>query len=221
MNFLTGPAMLQIPSLFQKSGLIPTTICIIFTCIFTTLGCLHFANAISKLPGNQNYSKEVEYSDAFHKYWPGPNSKMGLATEIIFFLCVTCLNVSSLIDSAQVFDIMVAVLGGSSYALRITTSETTVGGLDWAYESWDFGSCDTGEDCVPFSDPEGEGGVLLTTGYIINVLLFMPLALMDLQVCNSVTIYAARMLYVLLVCAKFMFITSIFLHIGKCCMADR
>mmetsp|Transcript_36974 Transcript_36974/g.42305 ORF Transcript_36974/g.42305 Transcript_36974/m.42305 type:complete len:465 (+) Transcript_36974:94-1488(+) len=181
MNFLTGPAMLQIPSLFQKSGLIPTTICIIFTCIFTTLGCLHFANAISKLPGNQNYSIEVEYSDAFYKYWPSPNSKMGVATEIIFFLCVTCLNVSSLIDSAEVFDIMVAVLGGSSHALRITTSESTVGGLDWAYESWDFGSCDTSEDCIPFLDHGDEGGVLLTTGYIINVLLFLPLALMDLQ----------------------------------------
>jgi len=63
-----------------------------------------------------------------------------------------------------------------------TTSESTVGGLDWAYESWDFGSCDTGEDCVPFLDHEDEGGVLLTTGYIINVLLFLPLALMDLQV---------------------------------------
>ncbi|OEU22753.1 hypothetical protein FRACYDRAFT_223599 [Fragilariopsis cylindrus CCMP1102] len=181
VNFLTGPAMLQIPSLFQKSGLIPTTLCIICTCFFTTVGCLHFANAISKLPGNRNYSNEVEYSDAFQKYWPN-NPRWVAATQIVFFLCVTCLNVSSLVDSAQVFDVMLAncgFLGGRSHALRITTSETA--GLDWVYESWDLNLCDSDEDCVPFSDHEDEGGVLLTAGYIINALFFMPLALMDLQ----------------------------------------
>jgi hypothetical protein len=215
VNFLTGPAMLQIPSLFQKSGLIPTTLCIICTCFFTTLGCLHFANAISKLPGNHYYSKEVEYSDAFHKYWPN-NPRWVAATEIVFFLCVTCLNVSSLVDSAQVFDVMLAILGGRSHALRITTSETA--GLDWVYESWDFSLCDSDEDCVPFSDHEDEGGVLLTAGYIINALFFMPLALMDLQVnkryAQNTIIYTNNVcvcVYVCL-CSRFLLLLNLSSH---------
>ena len=192
VNFLTGPAMLQIPSLYKKSGWIPTTMCILCTGFFATLACLHFANAISKIQGNRTFSKEIEYSNAFQLYWPN-NSWISLATEISFFLCVTCLNVSSLVDSAQVFDVMLCILGGTSHALSITpssssssssSSETTtmVGGLDFAYQSWDFSSCDDNEDCIPFSNNENDSGVLLTLGYIVNVIIFMPLALMNLQV---------------------------------------
>lgn len=184
VNFLTGPAMLEIPALFQKSGLIPTTLCIIIICASSSLGNLHFANAISKLPGNYNFDKQVEYSDAFRHYWPN-NPIWFQSTQLIFFLCVTCLTMSSLADSAQVFDMMLAnggFLGGKSYALRFVPSSTTLnGGFDCFYESWDFDSCSSEEDCVPFSDHEDQGGILLTFGYLLNVIFFMPLALMDLQ----------------------------------------
>lgn len=184
VNFLTGPAMLEIPALFQKSGFIPTTLCIILICASTSLGNLHFANAISKLPGNYDFRKQVEYSDAFRQYWPN-NQNWFRSTEIIFFLCVACLTISSLVDSAQVFDIMLAncrFLGGKTCALRFVISSVTLsGGLDCIYESWNFDSCASEEECTPFSDNDEEGGVLLTLGYMLNVLLFMPLALMDLQ----------------------------------------
>lgn len=212
VNFLTGPAMLQIPSLYKKSGWIPTTMCILCTGFFATLACLHFANAISKIQGNRTFSKEIEYSNAFQLYWPN-NSWISLATEISFFLCVTCLNVSSLVDSAQVFDVMLCILGGTSHALSITpssssssSSETTtmVGGLDFAYQSWDFSSCDDNEDCIPFSNNENDSGVLLTLGYIVNVIIFMPLALMNLQ--DNAAWQVAEFLVLIVTCAIFSFL---------------
>ncbi len=181
INFLTGPAMLEIPALFQKSGLIPTTLCILLVCASTILGNLHFANAISKLPGNYSFDKEVEYSEAFRQYWPN-DPKWFRSTQIIFFLCVTCLTISSLIDSAQVFDLMLVhggFLGGDTYAIRFVASSE---GFDFIYDSWNPGDCMSEETCTPFVSHEGQGhGVLLSAGYVLNVILFMPLALLDLQ----------------------------------------
>ncbi len=180
INFLTGPAMLEIPALFQKSGLIPTTLCIFLICASTILGNLHFANAISKLPGNYDFDKEVEYSEAFRRYWPN-DPRWFRSTEIIFFLCVTCLTISSLIDSAQVFDLLLVhggLLGGGTYALRFVASSK---GFDCLYESWNSDFCGSEENCRPFSGHEDEGGVLLSLGYLLNVIFFMPLALMNLQ----------------------------------------
>lgn len=69
VNSLTGPAMLDLPATFQRSGLIPTTIALIFVCILSSLCSLHMANTISKVPGNLNFSKEVEFSSAFRYFW--------------------------------------------------------------------------------------------------------------------------------------------------------
>jgi amino acid permease len=59
VNSLTGPAMLNLPYQFQKSGIIPTTVTLILLCILSTFCSLHLANVISKVPGNMNFHKEV------------------------------------------------------------------------------------------------------------------------------------------------------------------
>jgi amino acid permease len=59
VNSLTGPAMLNLPSVFQKSGVIPTTFTIAFLCVLSTLCSLHMADTISKVPGNAHFHKEV------------------------------------------------------------------------------------------------------------------------------------------------------------------
>ena len=207
VNFLTGPAMLEIPALFQKSGVIPTTLCIIIICASTILGNLHFANAISKLPGNYDFGKQVEYSDAFRQYWPN-NPMWFRSTEIIFFLCVSCLTISSLVDSAQVFDIMLVkggFLGGNTYALRFVTSSE---GFNCIYESWNSDDCSSEQDCGPFSDHEDEGGILLSMGYLLNVILFMPLALLNLQENAVWQIIEFMVLIITTVTFSFLFISN-------------
>jgi hypothetical protein len=58
-NSLTGPAMLCLPDTYQRAGLIPTTVVIMFVCILSALCCLHMSNTISKVPGNRNFTKDV------------------------------------------------------------------------------------------------------------------------------------------------------------------
>jgi hypothetical protein len=101
VNSLTGPAMLNLPDLYQRSGLIPTTCTVIFVCILSALGCLHMANTISKVRGNSDFKMEVEYSETFERFW---GHRSFVVTQILFFCCITCLNVSSIVDTAQVID---------------------------------------------------------------------------------------------------------------------
>jgi hypothetical protein len=50
--------------------------------------------------------------------------------------------------------------------------------VKWSYESCSEEMLASGE-CVPFLDNEG---ILFTTGYALTLLIFLPMALMDLKV---------------------------------------
>ena len=67
VNSLTGPAMINLPSLYQAAGLIPTTITLAFLCILSNLCALHLANVISLVPGNSHFHKEVCINHSINK----------------------------------------------------------------------------------------------------------------------------------------------------------
>jgi hypothetical protein len=94
------------------------------------------------------------------------------------------LNVSSIVDVSQVVDTFLGhwYPGGSG---GINFMWTKAEGLDVQWVRWDYSDCSeemliTG-DCVPFSD---EDGILFTVGYAIILMIFVPMALMDLKVCT-------------------------------------
>lgn len=88
-------------------------------------------------------------------------------------------------DTAQVVDTFFGhwVPHGSS-AVNFQWIDNKV---DVRWINWDYSVCSeelliSGE-CVPFFD--SEGGILLTIGYVVTVLVFLPMALMDLKVSVS------------------------------------
>lgn len=169
--------MLDLPATFQRSGLIPTLACLLFVCLLTAFCSLHMADVISKYPGNARFQKEVEFSESFRHFW---GRGWFIATQAVFFLCVSCLNISSIVDTAQVVDTFIGhwVHGGSGALL--------IGGSGIVeYVTWDpQRDCTHHElkhgDCLAFSSFAGQG-LLLTIGYIITALVFFPMALMDLK----------------------------------------
>lgn len=181
VNSLTGPAMLNLPDTFQRAGIIPTILTLVFVAILASLCCLHMSNTISKVSGNANFRKEIEYSETFEAFW---GHKSFIATQILFFLCISCLNISSIVDTAQVVDTFLGHwFPGGSAALYVYWEE----GLNAEFIRWDYHSCPRevliAGDCVPFAD-DGDLGHHLTIGYILCVLVFLPMALMDLKVCH-------------------------------------
>mmetsp|Transcript_49019 Transcript_49019/g.95848 ORF Transcript_49019/g.95848 Transcript_49019/m.95848 type:complete len:518 (+) Transcript_49019:108-1661(+) len=164
-NNLVGPGIVFLPAAFQRSGIIPTTLAILFVSVLSAFSSLHMANVISKVPGNLQFRKETEYSEAF-RYFGGEAAFY--ASQIIFFLCVMCQVVASIVDVAQVSDQFFT----KAYALQFSP--------EFRFISWSHASCleTEVENCIPFHN---DGNLILTGGYLISAACFLPLGMLDLK----------------------------------------
>jgi len=184
VNSLTGPAMVNLPASYQRAGLIPTTACLLFACVLSALSSLHMADVISKIPGNESFQRAIGFSQSFQIFW---GRKWFLFTQVAFFCCIQCLNISSMVDTAQVLDnILGYALNGGSLGLFFSSKQA----VEWI--RWDPSSDCIQDDvnngkCIPFfksNNNVGEGedeGVVLTLGYIVVFVVLCPLCLMDLK----------------------------------------
>jgi hypothetical protein len=173
VNSLAGPAILQLPFTYQQSGVIPTTVALILVAVMSALCCMHMANVVSKVPGNANFDKVVEFSDPFQTFW---SQRAYYATQIIFYLCTLCINTAAIVDTAEIVD---SFLGHS------------VGTWGFAFDKGEFQEwihdrpCSRSKvklgHCLPFESNK-YGLVLLTMGYLITAAVFVPICLMDLKV---------------------------------------
>jgi len=201
VNSLTGPAMLSLPDQYQRSGLIPTTLTVIFVCILSALCCLHMANTISKVRGNADFKREIEYSETFERFW---GHRSFVVTQILFFCCITCLNVSSIVDTAQVIDTFLGHWSPSgSGAVNFYYNDD--GKWDIDLVQWDYSLCDeemlVQGDCLPFLQTSG---IVFTAGYALTLVIFVPMALMDLkenatwQIMGFLVLLVASVIFVVL-----------------------
>lgn len=179
VNSLTGPAMLNLPATFAKSGILPTLFTLLFVCLLTCLCCLHLSNTISKVPNNLQFKQEVEFSQAFEHFW---GRQWFLVTQVLFFCCITSLNISSIVDTAHVVDTFLGHWAPTgSVALKVGLHLPPE--LEWTV--WNYSVCSHDDlvkgDCLPFRDQADQDEILMTAGNLITSLVFLPLALMDLK----------------------------------------
>ena len=190
LNNTTGPAMMGLPMVYQDAGIIPTTVAIIAIGIMASLTSGFLCNSISLLPGNRNFDQEVSFATAFKlvigKTWFH-------FAETMFIISCTVQACASLIETAQSLDGFIAsFLIGKTYALEILPRPRIV--------SWSAASCigdnDSGvstaalavnantynvysrflaeaslSQCTPFHN---RGDLVLTLGFVVTALLFMP-----------------------------------------------
>ncbi len=126
---------------------------------------------------NPTTFQKISYSECFRYFW-GPKSYS--FTQVLFYCCVTCLNVSSIVDTAQVVDTFFAHwvwTGSVALNFEWINNHVQVRWINWDYSGCDESMLSSGE-CVPFFDEEG---ILFTVGYAIIVLIFLPMAVMDLK----------------------------------------
>lgn len=169
VNNLTGPGMLDLPATFQKSGLVPSSLCILAISLLSSLTSLALSSSIARMPGNASFSQPVEYSAAASHYLGRSSFAF---TQVLFALCVLSQAVASIISTSQVVDAFVATSLGETYALSFPGLEAV---------SWAGGDCDDGgAECLPFS-PSSYSPFILTLGYAITTFALLPLCLMDLK----------------------------------------
>jgi amino acid permease len=184
VNSLAGPAILQLPFQYQQSGIIPTTICLIIVGVLSSFCCLHMADTVSQVPGNKGFDKCIEFSDCFSIFW---NKKAYVATQLLFFLCATCLNVAAIVDTAEVVDSFLGfhyktVGWTASYGKWQSWSQTSAGCISHDDNPQEGGSATTTcGDVEPFGDEDVYGDYIISMGYLITAAVFVPICLMDLK----------------------------------------
>jgi hypothetical protein len=126
-------------------------------------------------------------------------------TQISFFCCITCLNIASIVDTAQVVDQILSRFRGGAVAF-----EWRQGG--WEIIRWAAHNC-SGEriqngKCIPFEADHNNDTWLLTTGYLLSALMFLPMSLKNLK---ENTLFQIVGLVVLMVISG-QFVYSFFVH---------
>lgn len=203
-NTLTGPGMLELPAQYQRSGFIPTTVTIIIVCALSSFSALHMANVISKVPGNSNFTLEIEYSESFRIFW---GRRWFIITEVAFTICIMCQLLASIVDTAQVVD---AYMGSNTKVMDAVSLQVYPGPI--RFIRWSIDACtnndnndqptnatasvldtnnvtvrqilieedDIVDNCVAFASGT-DGGLILTGGYVLAAILFFPLGLLNLK----------------------------------------
>lgn len=173
VNALAGPGILQLPSTYQQSGIIPTTVALIVVGLVSALCCMHTANVVSKVPGNSSFDKVIEFSDPYRIFW-GRRAYYG--TQIIFYLCTLCVNIAAIVDTSQIVDSFFghSAIGTWGFAFDDGGWKRWIHREPCSREEVELG------DCLPFYGEE-YGNVILTLGYIITSLVFVPICLLDLK----------------------------------------
>ena len=218
LNNTMGPAMMGLPQVFQDAGVIPTTVAIVVIGVMSSLTSGFLSNSISLLPGNGNFDQEISFAMAF-KLIIGKN--WFHFAETMFLISCMVQACASLIETAQSLDGFIAsFLIGRTYALEILPQPRIV---SWSAASCVFDNGSAGSsaptvnannynvygrllaeaslsECTPFHN---SGSLVLTLGFVVTTMLFMPFGRGHLKEALMVQIISFVMFFIL--AGKFMF----------------
>ena len=100
---------------------------------------------------------------------------------MVFFVCISCLNISSIVDTAQTVD---TALGNFKGTMGLQISWDSKDDA-FGFVHWRASECTEEMDvegiCLPFFDDGKPSSIILTLGYMICVAIFLPMALLDLK----------------------------------------
>jgi amino acid permease len=188
-NNTTGPAMMGLPFLVLKAGIIPVVGSIIVCAVLTSLMVTMMSDAVSSLPRNKNFDRPITFATAFRLI---AGKRWAAAVELLFLMSCMVQACAALVETAQSLDGFIAsFIVGKSYALQIAP--------EIRFISWDASTCDKSDDdasgCVPFAQA---GSLIMTLGFVIATCIFLPFGLGHLKETIIVQILSFLCLFVLL-----------------------
>lgn len=176
VNNLCGPAMLQFPFLFQQAGIIPTIVCILFVFLCSTLNGTLLADSIASIPGNKNFTRNVEFSTAFRLT---AGDSWYILAEGLFVISCVVQACAGLVEAAQSLDsILASYLLGSTWAFQFYPEVKLI---PWTPVNCHDDGVATPEatlGCTPFG---GDGMLVLSLGFLLTTFIFLPLGTANLK----------------------------------------
>lgn len=197
-NNCVGPAMLGIPRLFQQAGIVPVLLGIAFIFMVATLGGTLFADTIASIPGNRSFSKNLSFSSAFRIII---GEEVYIFAETLFLITCGVQAIASIVATAQSIDgLLASLIMGRTYALTVLpTFELIVWYPDLCHANPARGqlvsASSEASHCTPF---HGDGTMLVTLGFVLTTLLFLPMGRGLLKETIAVQVAAFGVMVVLL-----------------------
>mmetsp|Transcript_40380 Transcript_40380/g.126368 ORF Transcript_40380/g.126368 Transcript_40380/m.126368 type:complete len:321 (-) Transcript_40380:852-1814(-) len=198
VNNISGAGMLQLPAIVQGAGWLPLVVMVLICWVASSFCAALLADAISRIPGNKEYTRPIEYSTAFRFYL---GERWFYATQATYFLSLFLQNVAAIVSTAQVMDSLIAdCVSGRAYAYEIYPV--------MHLHSWTPPpECKDNEIvdstlCVPFGDLPSST-MLVSLGYAISALVLMPLGLMSLK--DNCLAQIISFLVLMACCVQFVF----------------
>ncbi|CAG8474213.1 10553_t:CDS:2, partial [Funneliformis mosseae] len=162
VSSMTGPGIVTIPLLFQMAGWLIPVITFVMAIVLGAAASLFLCEALSAVPGNNKFQKQVEFSHLSSLIVSNKHQKRLVQTGL--FISMQSINIASIILSSQTMDSLVISIIGRTCGIGIHP--------------------DTGFFCVNEHKAEGspfeERYMLITAGYLIALCITVPLGIMDL-----------------------------------------
>ena len=175
VNNVTGPGLVQMPQVFNKSGWFMTIASLLICWWAAGFSCTMMLEAMKRIPGNSKFEQRIEFTTLAKYHFVGKLKFMYYATLICFLMSFLTTLVTSVIESAQTMDEALIELFGKSCAIQIYNNESaSIGGtmgLDCIHES----SEGSGES------PFGPNAYVISIGFVIVLTVALPLGYWNLD----------------------------------------
>ena len=165
-NNIAGPGLMGLPLLYQQAGIIPVSASIILICICSSFTGTLLSETIARVPKNSNFNLNMEYSGVFDVIM---GKKWYIVAEFFFLLACMVQVVTGLVETAQSLDGFIdSYLLGKTYALSLYPSVK--------FLSWSSTGCvvTAQEDCTTPFESDQDSVLIVTLGYALTTMIFMP-----------------------------------------------
>ncbi|KAI9254882.1 transmembrane amino acid transporter protein-domain-containing protein [Sporodiniella umbellata] len=163
VSSMTGPGLSTIPALFQQSGWVAPVFIFLIVAALSGCSALFVCEALSNIKGNEKFQSKVELTTIAQVYL---GKKYHYLFQVLLYLALQAVNVTSIIIAAQTFD-----------SMFITVFKGTCG-LGVYPGGW---FCVTQADGItgnsPFPDTDY---YIFTFGYLLTAVMVIPLGFFSL-----------------------------------------
>jgi hypothetical protein len=169
INNICGTAFVQIPTIFDTSGVVYASLLFAAVAAWATVVSLQLAETAARMPGNRSFSHRFELSKLSQALLP---RWVAAGSTFLLSAALTALNVGQIVVLAQTMDSALLTAFGKTCALVLQPSSP--------YGSQHAVCLSADDDALATNSPFGDTRVL-SLGYVLTAVLVIPVSIRDLD----------------------------------------
>ncbi|KAI9496784.1 hypothetical protein BDB00DRAFT_889615, partial [Zychaea mexicana] len=157
-----GPGLPMIPPLYQQAGWLAPTIVIIAVAFLSGVASLFICEVLASIRGNEKFQAQVEITTVAQLLL---GKKYHYFFQVILYIALQAVNIASIVISSQTMDNLIITLFKGTCGLNIYPG------------GWICVDQGTSQSGSPFSESDY---FIFTMGYLLTMVMVMPLGFFDL-----------------------------------------